>query len=323
MLYEEDGALVRKLEARLEASIPRALPGYAREPVHYCLSRKGKRLRARAALLSSPFVGGTAEAALPAAVAVELLHNFTLVHDDVMDGDLERRGSASVHARFGLNRGLLGGDALLALSVGALAELGPTLGGAVLPAFSATLNELCHGQALDQELEDAPDVTFERYLDMAARKTGALFELACTLGGHCARASGVELRALAEFGRTFGVVYQLKDDLRDFFADARTLGRRPGSDHRRRKQTSVAILARLALAETEPESSLDLSFEAVRERLRDLGVERRLEAEIERRARTALAALCRIRSDAEALPLWRLASTALASERVTSARRSA
>src|ERR1051325_411762 len=134
----------------------------------------------------------------------------------------------------------------------------------------------------------------------------------------CARRRG--FAAAPEFGRTFGVVYQLKDDLRDFFADARTLGRRPGSDHRRRKQTSVAILARLDLADTEPESSPDPSFEAVRERLRNLGVERKLEAEIERRARTALSALCRVRSDAEALPLWRLASTALASEPVTSAR---
>lgn len=307
MPYPEESELVRQIDAALAQRVA-TLPDYVREPLCYCLSRPAKRLRALTALYTCSLLNGDCERALPAAVAIELVHNFTLVHDDLMDDDGERRGSASVHVRFGSARAVLAGDALLALAVSALGDLGATLTSAALPSFAAALGELCRGQALDHELESASQVDFETYLGVARRKTGALFALACVLGGRCAGASAEESSALAELGNAFGVAYQLRDDWKDYFSDTSSLGRRPGSDHRRRKKTSVAVLGRLAGANR---TGSVVPFDVERRRLRRAGVHRLVEAEVQRYRERALASLLRVRSDAQASALWAVVYRAL------------
>lgn len=204
----------------------------------------GKAVRPALALLSAAAVGGTAAAALPAAVAVELAHNFSLLHDDVMDGDATRRHRPTAWTVFGPNTAILAGDALLAGAFEALAG-GPAPASSVRTLGRAVL-ELVEGQSEDLSFERrAEAVPLAECLAMAGRKTGALLGAACALGAAHGGADGLRADRLGSFGERVGLAFQLTDDLLGIWGDPDVTGKPVHSDLRNRKQ-SLPVAAALA-----------------------------------------------------------------------------
>lgn len=174
-----------------------------------------------------------------AAVAVELVHDFTLLHDDVMDGDRLRRDREAAWVRFGTARAVLAGDTLLALAVGLLAERLPT----ATVILTRALHSLCAGQCADISSEDEQEIDVDSYRRMASHKTGALIEAACSLGAYAAAADEDRRQRLQAFGENFGIAYQVADDLRNIWADPATTGKPSMSDLHRRKKTLPVVFA--------------------------------------------------------------------------------
>ncbi len=222
----------------------------------------GKRLRPIFLLLSCQAQGGEWRAALPAAVAVELLHNFSLIHDDIEDRDATRRGRATLWAFWGEAQAINAGDALFALAYKALGGLqattSPVLTLAALERFTQTTLDLTAGQCQDIAFERASAVAEEMYLTMVAGKTAALLALCCELGGLVAAAPEQQVRALREFGHALGMAFQIEDDILGLWGTPKHTGKPVGSDLQRGKKT-LPILHGLnhspalrALLEVEP-----------------------------------------------------------------------
>ncbi|MET3987976.1 polyprenyl synthetase family protein [Streptomyces sp. PvR034] len=210
-----------------------------------------KGIRQALAVLGAEAVGAAGEVAVPAAVAIELVHTFSLVHDDIMDGDERRRHRASSWKAFGTGPAVLAGDALFALAVRTLAEVPGERGGEALRQLSVTLGELVHGQADDLQFETRPwtgpgAVDLAEYRAMADRKTGSLLASAMTLGAVLAGASPEAVAALSRAMRQWGVAFQGLDDLLGIWGDPRTTGKPVHSDLLRRKKT-LPVLAAMSL----------------------------------------------------------------------------
>jgi len=224
-----------KVDSYLAGYIP-AQPGSLYDPVRAALSSGGKRVRPTLTALAA---GEAAEAAwLPAAAAVELLHAFTLVHDDIMDNAETRRGRPAIHIAFGLNAAILSGDAIVALATGALAQ-SPNAGD-MLAEFSAGFRAVCEGQALDKEFEDRDDVSVKEYLTMVELKTARIFELAAALGAIANGGANIEI--LRRFAREIGIAFQLQDDLLDL-TGGESFGKTIGGDIIEGKRTVLFVLA--------------------------------------------------------------------------------
>ncbi|WP_242884482.1 family 2 encapsulin nanocompartment cargo protein polyprenyl transferase [Actinomadura litoris] len=201
----------------------------------------GKAIRPALTLLSAEAAGAAAEAALPAAVAVELAHNFSLLHDDVMDGDRTRRHRPTAWSVFGVNAAILAGDALLAAAFEALAA-GPAPAAGVRVLSRAVL-DLVEGQSADLAFENRADVTLEECLAMAAHKTGALLGGACALGAVHAAASPAVTARLRAFGERLGLAFQLVDDLLGIWGDPAVTGKSVHSDLHSRKKSLPVVAA--------------------------------------------------------------------------------
>lgn len=203
----------------------------------------GKAIRPALALLSAEAAGGEAVDALPAAVAVELVHNFSLIQDDVIDGDLTRRHRPAVWSVFGTGAAIVAGDALLALAVDVLAaSTAPAAPAAVRMLGAATL-EVLEGQHADLEFEQRTDVDLLEGLRMAAGKSGALLGCACALGGSFGGGSAAQLTLLRGFGEQLGVAFQLTDDLLGIWGDPEVTGKPIYSDLQRRKKSLPVVAA--------------------------------------------------------------------------------
>ena len=203
----------------------------------------GKAIRPALTLLAAEAVGGTAAAALPAAVAVELAHNFSLLHDDVMDGDLTRRHRPTAWTVFGANAAILTGDALLAAAFETLAdEPAPVVGRAVRTLGRAVL-DLVAGQSADLAFEERADVTLDECLTMASRKTGALLGAACALGAACGGGTTAQGDRLRDFGDRLGLAFQLVDDLLGIWGDPEVTGKPIHSDLHNRKKSLPVVAA--------------------------------------------------------------------------------
>ncbi|MEU8803035.1 family 2 encapsulin nanocompartment cargo protein polyprenyl transferase [Spirillospora sp. NPDC048819] len=207
----------------------------------------GKAIRPALALLAAEAVGGTAAAALPAAVAIELAHNFSLLHDDVMDGDLTRRHRPTAWSVFGANAAILTGDALLAAAFEALAaEPSPVVTRAVRTLSRAVL-DLIEGQSADLAFEERADVTLDECLTMAGRKTGALLGAACALGAAYGGGTTGQCAHLRAFGERLGLAFQLVDDLLGIWGVPEVTGKPVHSDLHSRKK-SLPVVAALTSA---------------------------------------------------------------------------
>jgi geranylgeranyl diphosphate synthase type II len=203
----------------------------------------GKRIRSTLVMLACEAVGGRPRAALDAGAAVEIMHNFTLVHDDVMDHAATRRGKPTVHERWDLNTALLVGDVLLGIAYRTLLRTRTRNMETVATLFTSGVVEVCEGQALDLEFEKRLDVTVAEYFRMIEKKTGRLITLAAELGAVIGGARPRQRAALRRFGHHLGRAFQMQDDLLDVIAEEDELGKAIGGDIAEGKRTFLLLTA--------------------------------------------------------------------------------
>ena len=242
MDYHEKYELWKGLvDQRLETLVGDRSPQSLYRPTHHILEGKGKRVRATLVLLACEAVGNNAKNALEAALSVEILHNFTLVHDDIMDKATTRRGRETVHARWDEGTAILVGDVMIGLAQELL--LNNTNGncGAVIQAFSRGIIDVCEGQALDREFEQRNDVSIKEYLYMIAMKTGRLAEMAAEIGGLIGGGTSEQIDALRAYARNLGLAFQIQDDLLDLTANEKKLGKQIGRDIIEGKRTYLVV----------------------------------------------------------------------------------
>jgi len=202
--------------------------------------------------LSCQAVGGDPQDVLPAAVAVELLHGFTLIHDDIMDSSPIRRGRPTVHMKWSENVAILSGDVMMGIAITELhscchISTDPL---AVIKELGKGLIEVCEGQALDMELAIQPDVSVTQYFNMIEKKTARLLETACAIGGMLGNGSAAELNALTLFGRSVGIAFQVQDDVLDLIG-APDFGKKLGGDIEEGKRTWMMLEAKRRLADNQ------------------------------------------------------------------------
>jgi geranylgeranyl diphosphate synthase type II len=211
------------------------------DPIAYFFTLPGKRIRPLITLITAEHFCSGYEGALPAAIAIEVLHDFTLVHDDIMDDDHFRRGFETVHTKWDVGTALLSGDAMIALAYQKLltAQLPHLI--KMIEAFTDGMYVVCEGQARDKEFETQDGVSLDDYLPMISQKTARLFALAFELGYFSCSSDSDVLGHLKEIGEHIGLAFQVRDDLLDFVADEKTLGKDVGSDWRRKKKTYITV----------------------------------------------------------------------------------
>jgi len=213
-------------------------------PVRYALEGGGKRLRPLLAVQACRACGGSAEDAMDAALALEMFHNFTLVHDDIMDHSDTRRGRQSVTARYGENQAILSGDAMLTLASALVAHVPAAVAAQVAAEFHEMALRVYEGQQLDTEFETRRNVTINEYFEMISLKTGALLAAACRIGALIGGADDATASAFYDYGMELGLAFQLRDDWLDTFGDAATFGKPIGGDIVNEKETWMLITAR-------------------------------------------------------------------------------
>jgi geranylgeranyl diphosphate synthase type II len=214
------------------------------DPIYYVLELSGKKIRPLMVMLSCGVAGGNIDDAAYAAAAVELLHNFTLVHDDIMDKDETRRGKPTVHIKWDVNTAILSGDGLLGFAFQKLLQSPVANRAELADRFTEAMIVICEGQGLDKMFEENNSITDVQYLDMIDRKTAALIALSCQLGAMVAGVDTDKEKALYDFGHNLGMGFQLQDDILDVVADPSQLGKKVGSDFEMHKQTILSIKLR-------------------------------------------------------------------------------
>lgn len=210
-------------------------------PAKYILSLGGKRLRPAAALLASQVFDKDVNKALPVAMAVEIFHNFSLVHDDIMDEAPLRRGQATVHARWGINTAVLSGDAMFAHAYQHLAELPNEILPAALRAFNRVAIGVCEGQQYDMDFERRDSVGLGEYIEMIRLKTAVLLGGALEMGALAGGANPIDAAHLYQFGCQLGIAFQIMDDYLDSFGDPEKFGKKVGGDIAQNKKTFLVI----------------------------------------------------------------------------------
>ncbi len=226
-------------ELRQFASFPRLAS--LRDPISYFFTLPGKRIRPLITLITAENFGKNYEDAVPAAVAIEVLHDFTLVHDDIMDDDRFRRGCETVHTKWDVGTAILAGDAMVALAYHKLLTAKSPHLIQMVEAFTDSMYVVCEGQARDKEFETKDDVSVNDYLTMISQKTARLIALAFELGYLSCTSATDLLEDFRKVGKDIGLAFQVRDDLLDFVADEKTLGKDVGSDWRRKKKTYITI----------------------------------------------------------------------------------
>lgn len=211
------------------------------EPVNYILKLGGKRLRPVLTLMTSEVFNGNANDAMNAALSVEVFHNFSLIHDDIMDDAPLRRGQETVHEKWDLNTGILSGDAMLILAYQLFENYEPATFQALAKLFSKTALEVCEGQQYDIDFETRHDVTIPEYLKMIEYKTAVLVGAAMKMGAIVAQASLEDQNAIYDFGRYLGIAFQLQDDYLDAFGNPETFGKQVGGDILENKKTYLYL----------------------------------------------------------------------------------
>lgn len=231
---------MRTHRAMFDAHVERwiaALPeGDLYAPMAYLLGSPAKRIRPVLTLMACELFGGDPKDALDQALAIELFHNFTLMHDDIMDAAALRRGRPTVHARWSENTAILSGDAMLVMAYSTLGT-DPR----VLEVFNKHALEVCAGQQLDMEFEDRSDIGLAEYREMIRLKTAVLLAAALRIGAIKAGASAVDQDRIAAFGEGIGLAFQLRDDQLDAFGDPAITGKEQGGDLRNGKKTWLLI----------------------------------------------------------------------------------
>ncbi len=220
------------------------------EPITYALGSGGKRLRPMLAMEASRLLGGCDEEVLPAALALEVFHNFTLLHDDVMDHAALRRGRPTVHARWDTNTAILSGDEMLIQSYTLLAQLPEKRVAGALRMFNRMATLVCEGQQTDADFEQR-DTTLDEYMAMIDRKTAALIAYALKIGAYVAGADEAAQDALFDYGTNLGIAFQIQDDWLDVYGDEKAFGKAIGGDITEGKKTYMYLTALLRAGEDD------------------------------------------------------------------------
>ena len=213
------------------------------EPIDYILSLGGKRIRPVLTLMAADIFDGDHKKAISAAKAVEMFHNFSLVHDDIMDDAPLRRGNETVHEKWNLNTGILSGDAMLILAYQYFENYEPKIFQALAKLFSKTALEVCEGQQYDVDFETRDDVTIPEYLKMIEYKTAVLLGAAMKMGAIVAETSEENADLIYNFGLNLGIAFQLQDDYLDAFGNPETFGKQVGGDIIENKKTYLYLKA--------------------------------------------------------------------------------
>ncbi|MFV8391202.1 polyprenyl synthetase family protein [Flavobacterium sp. LB2P6] len=238
-IYQYQKFLSDYLQSQYETKEPRNLY----EPIHYILDLGGKRMRPVLTLMSAEVFDADYKKALPAALAVEVFHNFSLVHDDIMDDAPLRRGKETVHEKWNLNTGILSGDAMLILAYQYFEQYEPIIFKDLAKLFSKTALEVCEGQQWDVDFEERSDVTIPEYLKMIEYKTAVLVAAAMKMGAIIAETSEENANLIYDFGLNLGLAFQLQDDFLDAFGDPETFGKQVGGDIIENKKTYLYLKA--------------------------------------------------------------------------------
>jgi len=211
------------------------------DPISYIMNLGGKRLRPALVLLAADLFNGSLDEALPAALAIETFHNFTLIHDDIMDNAPLRRGRQTVHEKWGTNNAILSGDVMMVESNKLLTRVKVSVLKEVLDTFNATAQGVCEGQQLDMEFENRNDVSIEEYIDMIRLKTAVLVGGAMKIGAIVGGATQRDANLIYDFGENLGIAFQLQDDILDVYGDPEKFGKQVGGDIIANKKTYLLL----------------------------------------------------------------------------------
>jgi len=230
-----------------------AVPENLYAPVHYILSLEGKRIRPILTLVSTDIFSGSPAKALDAALAGEIFHNFSLVHDDIMDSADLRRGNITVHKKWNSSTGILSGDVMLILAYQIFENYEPDIFVPMASLFSKTAIRVCEGQQLDIDFEKRKETSLEEYLLMITCKTAELIGAAMKMGAIIADANLEQQEKIYDFGKNLGIAFQLQDDYLDCYGNENDFGKKIGGDIIEKKKTFLYLKAlELASNETKP-----------------------------------------------------------------------
>ena len=207
------------------------------DPVKYFLKLPSKRVRPLLTIISSSLYNNDNEYSLPAAISNEIFHNFTLVHDDVMDSSLIRRGKDTVHVKWNLNQAILSGDVMQILAYKCLESYDSETQKKLIEAFNDTAIKVCEGQQLDIEFESQNNLKFDDYIQMISYKTAVLLASSLKMGGIINNATETDLKSLYQIGLNMGTAFQIQDDYLDLFGDQNIIGKKIGGDIIKNKKT--------------------------------------------------------------------------------------
>ena len=231
------------LQGYLAKAVSHKEPRQLYDPIKYILSLGGKRIRPALTLMVCDFFGTDYKKAMSAALAVELFHNFSLIHDDIMDNAPLRRGKRTVHEKWDVNTAILSGDAMLILAYQFFEKYEPQMFQELAKLFSETALQVCEGQQHDMDFETRDDVTVVEYIKMIDHKTAVLLGAAMKMGAIVAEASESDKDKIYQFGRNLGIAFQLQDDYLDVFGNPETFGKQVGGDIISNKKTFLYLMA--------------------------------------------------------------------------------
>lgn len=227
------------------------------EPVDYILGLGGKRIRPLLLLMAADLVNDQLEKALPAAMAVEVFHNFTLLHDDIMDEAPIRRGMKTVHERYDTNTAILSGDVMMIYAYKYLENYPPELAQSLLKIFTKMAIEVCDGQQMDMDFEVNKEVSISEYIEMISLKTSVLIGAALQMGAVIGGMDEASANHLYHFGKNVGIAFQMQDDTLDTFGEPK-VGKQPGGDIIQNKKTYLYLKTLQLVSEEEKNELIDL-----------------------------------------------------------------
>lgn len=287
------------LETALQQDHFPGQPANLYDPLRYFLKLGGKRMRPMLSLMACKLAGSPMEKALPVALAVEYFHNFSLIHDDIMDAAPLRRGQATVHEKWNTNIAILSGDVLLVKAYDYLASYDAETFLQLFKVFNQTAVEVCEGQQMDMDFEQRAEVNESEYLEMIRLKTSVLLGCALQMGGIVGGAVQKDAQLLYEFGEQLGLAFQIQDDLLDLYGESAQVGKQIGGDVLANKKTLLSISAKradsqnqlAALQEIENTSDPLIKVERTQKLYTELGARAYCETQMEFHHNQALSAL--------------------------------
>lgn len=265
-------------------------PSNLYDPLRYFMQLGGKRMRPVLTFLGAELFGLQKEAVVNAALSVEVFHNFTLIHDDIMDEAPLRRAKETVHTKWNQNIAILSGDVLFVKAYQLLAKQDPKHLAELLHVFNRTAQEVCEGQQMDMDFESRSDVRIDEYVEMIRLKTSVLLGCALELGAIVAEANTEDRQHLYDFGQHLGIAFQIQDDILDLYADPEKFGKQVGGDVISNKKTLLNLKAkelanpfqRELLSQLETEQDLILKVSETRDLFSDIGAREACEVEMQK-----------------------------------------